>query len=65
MDTAAQELEGAMLADDDGRVRVLQAARLLLGNPRMIGASIRLMRNLRVAAAAMTDAVEAVVAHRG
>ncbi|HLW71248.1 MAG TPA: hypothetical protein VKS22_11575 [Candidatus Binataceae bacterium] len=64
MDTAAQNLEGAMLADDDGRVRVLKATRALIGNPRMIGASIRLLRNLRVATAAMVEAVEAVAAHR-
>ncbi|MGH7880107.1 MAG: hypothetical protein ACREQD_11515, partial [Candidatus Binataceae bacterium] len=65
MDTAAQDLEGAMLADDDGRIRVLKAARALIGSPRLIGASIHLMRNLRVAAASMADAVEVVAAHRG
>jgi hypothetical protein len=31
----------------------------------MIGASIRLMRNLRVAADSMADAVVAVAAYRG
>jgi adenosylhomocysteine nucleosidase len=62
LDTAAQNLEGAMLADEHGRVRALHAARALLGNPRLIGASFRLMRNLRLASASMAVAVEAAVA---
>jgi adenosylhomocysteine nucleosidase len=65
MDTAAQNLEGAMLADEHGRVRPLQAVRTLLGNPRLIGASLRLMRNLRVASASMAAAVEAAAASPG
>jgi len=61
MDTAAQNLEGAMLADEDGRVRIGAAARALIRDPRMIGASIRLMRNLRAATASMAIAVEAAL----
>jgi nucleoside phosphorylase len=64
MDTAAQDLEGAMLADDEGQVRVFRAARALLANPRLIGASLRLLRNLRAATASMTEAVEVVVAQQ-
>lgn len=62
LDTAAQDLEGAMLADENGRVRPLHVTRTLLRNPRLIGASFRLMRNLRVASASMAAAVEAAAA---
>ena len=61
MDTAAQNLDGAMLADEDGRVRIGAAARALLRNPRMIGASLRLMRNLRAATTSMAIAIEAAL----
>jgi adenosylhomocysteine nucleosidase len=64
MDTAAQNLEGAMLADEDGRVRIGAAARALIRDPRMIGASIRLMRNLRVATTSMAIAIEAALSGR-
>jgi adenosylhomocysteine nucleosidase len=61
LDTADQDLEGAMLADENGRVRPFFAARALARNPRLIGASIRLMRNLRIASSAMAMAVEAAL----
>ena len=64
MDTAAQNLEGAMLADEDGRVRIGAAARALIRDPRMIGASIRLMRNLHVATTSMAIAIEAALSGR-
>lgn len=60
-DTAAQNLEGAMLADEDGRVRIVAAARALIRDPRMIAASLRLMRNLRIATASMAIAIEAAL----
>ncbi len=61
MDTADQSLEGAMLADENGKVRIGAAARALITNPRLVPASIRLMRNLRIATASMAAAVEAVL----
>jgi len=61
MDTADQSLEGAMLADENGKVRIGAAARALITNPRLVPASIRLMRNLRAATASMAAAVEAVL----
>ena len=65
MDTAEQNLEGAMLADEDGRVRVGAAARALIRNPGMIRASIRLMRNLRIATGSMAIAIEAALSGEG
>jgi adenosylhomocysteine nucleosidase len=64
LDTAAQNLDGAMLADENGRVRALRAARALMANPRLIGASIRLMRDLRVATNSMAMAVDAALSQR-
>lgn len=61
LDAAEQNLEAAMLADEDGRVRPLDLASALARNPRLIGTSIRLMRDLKIATAAMTRAIDAVL----
>lgn len=61
MDTAAQDLEGALLTDEEGRIRVTHAAKALIRNPRMIVASIHLLRNLRIAAHKMATTLEAVL----
>ncbi len=61
MDTAGDEIEGAHLADENGRVRLLPAAAALITQPRLLAASIRLMRNLRSATRSMTEALAAVL----
>lgn len=60
MDTAAQEVFGADLADEDGRLRVMAAAKTLLTNPAKIVGAARLVRNLRMASNSMAVAIEAV-----
>lgn len=61
LDTAEQDLDAAILADENGRVRPLRAAAALARHPRLFRESLRLMRNLRIATQAMAAAVEVVV----
>jgi adenosylhomocysteine nucleosidase len=61
MDTAIDEIEGAYLADENGRVRLRAVATALMTQPRLIVASMKLMRNLRAATRSMTEAVAAVL----
>ncbi len=65
LDNAEQDLEAAMLADDNGRVRPLNLASAFMRNPRLIGTSLRLMRDLKIATAAMTRAIDAVLMSSG
>jgi adenosylhomocysteine nucleosidase len=61
MDTAVEGIDGAQLADENGRVRPLAAAAALVAQPRLVMASMKLMRNLRTATHSMTNAVAAVL----
>jgi nucleoside phosphorylase len=61
LDTAAQELAGAMLADEYGRVRPLAAAKALLSQPSIVAGALRLVRNLRIATDRLAAAAEAVL----
>jgi adenosylhomocysteine nucleosidase len=61
MDTAVDEIEGAYLADEDGRVKHLAVAAALMTKPRLVIASMKLMRNLRAATRSMTEAIAAVL----
>jgi adenosylhomocysteine nucleosidase len=58
LDTAAEDVVGARLVDQDRRVRPLAAARALMTNPRMIIGVARLLRNLRLATHSMASALE-------
>ena len=57
MDTATERIDGAQLAGENGRVLPLAAAAALLTQPRLVLASIKLVRNLRAATRCMVDAV--------
>jgi adenosylhomocysteine nucleosidase len=61
MDTAVDEIEGAYLADENGRVKHLAVAAALMTKPRLVISSMKLMRNLRTATRSMSDAVAAVL----
>jgi hypothetical protein len=61
MDTAVDEIEGAYLADENGRVRLRALGAALIRQPRLLTASIKLMRNLHAATRSMTEAVAACV----
>jgi adenosylhomocysteine nucleosidase len=61
LDTASEEISGALLADENGHVRKLAAARALLTSPSTVAGAIRLTRNLRLATKALSHAIEAVV----
>lgn len=61
LDTAAQELAGAMLADEHGRVRPLAAAKALVTEPSIVADALRLIRNLRMATDRLAAATEAVL----
>jgi adenosylhomocysteine nucleosidase len=61
MDTVEHDLAGARLADENGKVRPVKAAAMLVRNPVMVAGVIRLVRNLRKATDSMAAAVEAVV----
>lgn len=61
LDTADEDVVGAQLVDQSGRVRPLTAARTLITSPRMIIGVARLLRNLRVATHSLVSALEAVL----
>lgn len=61
MDTATEGIDGAQLADENGRVRPLAAAAALIAQPRLVLASMKLMRNLRAATRSMAAAVAAAL----
>jgi nucleoside phosphorylase len=64
LDTAIEDLPGASLADENGRVRPFAAAHAIVTNPAIITAGIRLLRNLKIAANAMGEAVAAAIKER-
>jgi adenosylhomocysteine nucleosidase len=57
LDLASEDLMGAELAGEDGRVRPLTALRTIIRNPSVVTGGIRLLRNLRIATKAMGEAV--------
>jgi adenosylhomocysteine nucleosidase len=61
LDTAGEDVVGARLMDQEGRVRPLAAARALVTTPRMIIGAARLVRNLRLATRSLASALEAVL----
>jgi adenosylhomocysteine nucleosidase len=63
LDTANDELAGAALADENGRVRPLVAARTVVTNPSMLIGAARLIRNLRTSTRALATAMESVLLH--
>ncbi len=63
LDTAGEDVSGAQLADQNGHVRPLAAAKALITNPRMIIGVAHLLRNLRLATRSLASALEAVAPH--
>jgi adenosylhomocysteine nucleosidase len=61
LDTAGEDVVGARLVDQNGRVRPLAAAKALVTNPWMIIGVAHLLRNLRVATRSLASAIEAVL----
>ena len=61
LDTAAEEVIGARLIDQNGRVRPMAAAKALITNPWMIIGVARLLKNLRLATNSLASALEAVL----
>jgi nucleoside phosphorylase len=61
LDTANEDVMGAELADENGRVRLFAAARAMVRNPAILTSGLRLLRNLRVATKAMGEAVAAAI----
>ena len=63
LDTAHEDVVGARLMDQDGRVRPLATAKALVTSPRMIFGVTHLVRNLRLATHSLASALEAVLPH--
>jgi nucleoside phosphorylase len=61
LDTADEELLGAELADEDGRVQPLKAAGFVIRHPGAILKLPRIARNLGIAAKSLADALEAII----
>jgi len=61
LDPAGEDVVGARLVDQNGRVRQLAAARALITSPRMIIGVVRLLRNLRQATHSLASALEAIL----
>ncbi|HKV55288.1 MAG TPA: hypothetical protein VJN94_11685 [Candidatus Binataceae bacterium] len=61
LDTASEDVVGAALADENGEVRALAAAKALITHPRMIGGVVHLLRNLRLAASSLASTLEAIL----
>jgi adenosylhomocysteine nucleosidase len=61
LDTAAEDVAGAGLVDNDGRVRPLAAAKALFTNPRTVVGVVRLVRNLRLATQSLGSTLEALL----
>src|ERR1700688_2185815 len=64
LDTADEEVVGADLADQDGNLRPLRAAGLIVRHPAAILALSRIARNLGLASKSIAAAIEAIVSHR-
>ncbi|MGC1678720.1 MAG: hypothetical protein WA740_14425 [Candidatus Binataceae bacterium] len=65
MDSVDDEIVGAEMADENGKVRPLQAANFLLRNPRVITRIPRMMQSLNCATRALAAALEAIATHNG
>lgn len=65
LDTAGEDVVGARMLDQNGRIRPLMAAKELVTNPRMIVGVAHLVRNLRLATRSLAYAIEAVLPHLG
>ena len=63
LDTAREDVVGARLMDQDGRVRPLAAAKALVTTPKVIFGVAHLVRNLRLATRSLASALEAVLPH--
>ena len=61
LDTAGEDVVGARLVDQNGRVRALAAAKALITDPRTIIGVAHLLRNLRLATRSLASALEAVL----
>jgi adenosylhomocysteine nucleosidase len=61
LDTASEDVVGAGLVDQGGRVRPLAAAKALVTDPRMIIGVVHLVKNLRAATQSLASALEAVL----
>jgi purine-nucleoside phosphorylase len=61
LDLASENVMGAELADEDGRVRPFAAVRAIVTNPAILTGGVRLLRNLRLATKAMGEAVAAAI----
>jgi adenosylhomocysteine nucleosidase len=61
LDAAGDELMGAALADENGRVRPLAAAKAMVTNPAMLIGTARLVRNLRRSTRVLAAVMEAVL----
>jgi adenosylhomocysteine nucleosidase len=61
LDTAGEDVVGARLIDQNGRVPPLAAAKTLITNPRIIIGVARMLRNLRLATHSLASALEAVL----
>ncbi len=63
LDTADDEVIGAEVADEQGRVRPLRAASFIVRHPAAIVTLGRLARNLGIATKSLAGAIEAIVRH--
>jgi len=61
LDIAGEDVAGARLVDQNGRVRPLAAAKALITDPRTIIGVAHLLRNLRLATHSLASAFEAVL----
>jgi adenosylhomocysteine nucleosidase len=61
LDTAGEDVVGAALADENGRVRPLAAAKAVLTNPALVAGAARLLRNLLIATNALAPTLETVL----
>jgi adenosylhomocysteine nucleosidase len=61
LDAAGDELAGAALADENGRVRLFAAAKTMVTNPSMLVGAARLMRNLRTSTRILAAVTESVL----
>jgi nucleoside phosphorylase len=61
LDTAGEDVAGARLVDQDGRVRPLAAAKALVTSPRTVVGVARLVRNLRRSTQSLAVTLEALL----
>jgi len=63
LDTLDDEVIGAEVADEQGRVRPLRAAGFIVRHPAAIVTLGRIARNLGIATKSLADAIETIVRH--